>query len=192
MNYRPCPIPKRPWNRTLTRSRWKSITTAITRLTWTISTKPSPATLRWRPNHWRRSSATSRPCRTTSAARCATTAAAIGTIRSSGRFSRPRPAARRPASSATPSKHVRLVRRFSGEVRGGGHRAFRQRLGMARLQRREAGNRFHRQPGQSAHGQGHLRRRRQAVSRRGCLGARVLPEIPEQARGLSQGGVERD
>ena len=59
--------------------------------------------------------------------------------------------------------HVRFVCRFPGEVRGGGHRPFRQRLGLARLQRRQAGNRFHRQPGQSAHGQGRRRLRRQAA-----------------------------
>src|SRR6185436_5953405 len=32
-----------PWNRTSTRPRWKSITGVTTRLTWTTSTRPSPA-----------------------------------------------------------------------------------------------------------------------------------------------------
>src|ERR1017187_4090001 len=71
-------------------------------------------------------------------------------------------------------------------------RAERERLGLARLPRRQTRNRFHRQPGQSAHGQGHRRLRRQTDSRRGRLGTCLLPQIPEQARRLSQGDLECD
>ena len=39
-------------------------------------------------------------------------------------------------------QRVRVVRGFSGEVRGGGHRTFRQRLGVACLERRQTGDRL--------------------------------------------------
>ena len=48
------------------------------------------------------------------------------------------------------------------------------------------------QPGQSPHGQGDCRLRRQAGFRRRCLGTRLLFEISEPARGLFEGVLERD
>ena len=81
---------------------------------------------------------------------------------------------------------------FQAKFEAAGTRPFRQRLGLARFQRRQAGNRFHRQPGQSAHGQGRGRLRRQTDPRRGRLGTCLLPEISEQTRRLFEGHLERD
>src|SRR5947207_464521 len=63
-------------------------------------------------------------------------------------------------------------------------------LGMARGQQRQARDRFHRESGLSADGQSRRGRRRHADPRRRCLGTCLLPEIPEQARGLFEGVLE--
>ena len=91
---------------------------------------------------------TSTPCRRTSAPLCATTAAATSITRCSGRSWARARAARRPARSATPSRHVRQLRHLQGAVRRSRRQALRQRLGLADRRRRQADDREHRQPGQ--------------------------------------------
>ena len=63
--------------------------------------------------------------------------------------------------------------------------ALRQRLGVADRRRRQAGDREHRQPGQPDDG------RQEAHLRRGRVGARLLPEVPEPPPRLPRGVVER-
>ncbi|CAA9508031.1 MAG: Superoxide dismutase [Mn], partial [uncultured Solirubrobacteraceae bacterium] len=80
---------------------------------------------------------------------------------------------------------LRLLRRLQGEVRGGGRRPVRLRLGMARSRRRPAGHHQHAEPGQPRV------QRPDPAARQRRLGARVLPELPEPPPGLPQGVVER-
>ena len=55
----------------------------------------------------------------------------------------------------------------------------------------EAGNLLHGESRQPSHGQSRRRLRRNADPRLRCLGARLLPQIPKQARRLSEGLLER-
>ena len=80
---------------------------------------------------------------------------------------------------------VRLVCRFQDEIRGGRSGPVRLGLGLAHRQGRQAGDRIHAQPGQSADG------RRKSDPRPGRLGACLLPEISKPPPGLHRGVVER-
>ena len=71
-----------------------------------------------------------------------------------------------------------------GEVRGSRRRPVRLGLGLARARRRLARGHEHAQPGQPA------QRRQDPAARQRRLGARLLPEVPEQAPGLPEGLVE--
>ncbi len=74
---------------------------------------------------------------------------------------------------------------FKDQMNKAGGGAVRQRLGLARRGRRQAGRREHRQPGQPAlDGKTPDPRHRR-------LGARLLPEVPEPPRRLPRGVVER-
>ena len=64
-------------------------------------------------------------------------------------------------------------------------RPLRQRLGVARGQRRQARDHQHAEPGQPADG------RQEGHPRRGRLGARLLPEVPEPPRRLPRRVLER-
>jgi hypothetical protein len=70
---------------------------------------------------------------------------------------------------------IRKLRHVQGAVREGGHDAVRQRLGVAPRRRRQARDREHGEPGQSADG------REETYSRPRRVGARVLSQIPESA-----------
>ena len=72
-------------------------------------------------------------------------------------------------------ERLRQLRRFQKAVRRKNRRAVRLRLGLAGLERRQALHRHHPQPGQPHH-RGQVSRPRQ---RR--VGARLLPQVPEQA-----------
>jgi hypothetical protein len=74
---------------------------------------------------------------------------------------------------------------FKQKLTSGRHRPVRQRLGLARRGGRRARRVRHAEPGQPAH-EGTC-----SDPRRRCLGARVLPEVPEQAPRLRAGLVER-
>ena len=74
---------------------------------------------------------------------------------------------------------------LQGEDQGSRPRPLRQRLVLARLQRRQAGDHQHGQPGQPADAGG-----RDAVARRGRVGTRLLSALPEQARRLPRRLVE--
>ncbi|CAA9544911.1 MAG: Superoxide dismutase [Mn], partial [uncultured Thermomicrobiales bacterium] len=74
----------------------------------------------------------------------------------------------------------RLLRRPEGGRRQGRGRPLRLRLGLGRPRRRRQTRRHqHPEPGQPPDG-----RLRYPRPRGGCLGARLLPEVPEQAPGL--------
>ena len=82
-------------------------------------------------------------------------------------------------------RQVRLLRRLQGEVQGGRRRPVRLRLGLARRRRlRRRRPRQDRQPGHPA------LRRQDAAARHRRLGARLLPQVPEQAPRLHRGVVE--
>ena len=72
--------------------------------------------------------------------------------------------------------HVRRLRRLQGQDQGTRPEPLRQRLVVARLLRRQAANHQHAQPGQPADAGPH------ADPRRGRVGARLLPALPEPAR----------
>ncbi|CAA9476530.1 MAG: Superoxide dismutase [Mn], partial [uncultured Solirubrobacteraceae bacterium] len=79
---------------------------------------------------------------------------------------------------------VRLLRRLQGHVRGRRCRPVRLGLGLARPRRRQARRHEHAQSGQPDQlGPDPAARQRR-------LGARVLPEVPEQAPRLPEGLVE--
>ncbi len=80
---------------------------------------------------------------------------------------------------------LRLVRRLQGEGQGDRRQPVRVRLGVARPRRLRPRGRRHRQPGQPD------LRGPDAAARRRRLGARVLPQVPEQAPGLHRRVVER-
>ncbi|CAA9409722.1 MAG: Superoxide dismutase [Mn], partial [uncultured Phycisphaerae bacterium] len=80
---------------------------------------------------------------------------------------------------------LRVVRRVQDEVRGRGQDPLRLRLGVAGEEGRQGRGDEHGQPGQPADGRG------VPGDRAGRVGARVLPEVPEQAAGLRGRVVER-
>ena len=80
---------------------------------------------------------------------------------------------------------VRLVLRLPGEAQGNRRQPVRLRLVVARARRLGPGDRRQRQPGQPD------LRRQDAAARRRRVGARLLPEVPEQAPRLHRRLVER-
>ena len=76
-------------------------------------------------------------------------------------------------------------RNVQGAVCQGRDHPVRQRLGLADRRRRQAGDREHGQPGQSADGG------QEAAPRPRRLGARLLPEVPESPSRLHRCLVER-
>ena len=80
---------------------------------------------------------------------------------------------------------VRVVRRVQGGVQERRGSAVRLRLGVAGPRRLRAEDHIHGEPGLAG------LRRPDAAPRRGRLGARLLPEVPEQAPGLPRRLLER-
>ena len=80
---------------------------------------------------------------------------------------------------------LRLLRDFKAKVKATGVGPVRLRLVVARARRRRPGGRRQRQPGQPD------LRRQDAAARRGRVGARLLPEVPEPPPRLPRRVVER-
>ena len=82
-------------------------------------------------------------------------------------------------------RRLRLVRRLQGEVQGRRREPVRLRLGVARARRLRPRGHEHAEPGHPALG------RPDAAAGRRRVGARVLPQVPEQAPGLPGRVLER-
>ncbi len=91
-----------------------------------------------------------------------------------------------PAKSRPRSRQTSATSKASKTLQRNHRQAVRLRLGLAHLRRRQAEDRHHRQSGQPplAGPLPHPRQRR--------LGARLLPEVPEQAPRLPRRLVERE
>ena len=123
---------------------------------------------------------------TTSAGRCATTAAATSTTRLFWESLSPDGGGEPDGDLADGDQlGVRLVLRLPGQDQGDRHRPVRLRLGVAGPRRQRPRRRRHAEPGQPDH------RRQDAAARNRRLGARLLPEVPEQAPRLHRRDLER-
>ena len=83
------------------------------------------------------------------------------------------------------TEHLRLLRRLQGRVQSGRHRPLRLRLGLAGQRLLRPRGRLDPEPGHAALG------RLLAAARRRRLGARLLPEVPEQTSRLPRRVLER-
>src|SRR5581483_8528285 len=82
-------------------------------------------------------------------------------------------------------RRLRVLRLVQGGVQERGRQPLRLGLGLARPRRLGAGGRLDREPGLADLG------RPDAAARRGRVGARLLPQVPEPAPGLHRRVVER-
>ena len=81
---------------------------------------------------------------------------------------------------------LRRSRRLEGEGQCGGRGPFRKRLGLVdQEQSWQTRSHFHPEPGQPVDGRQHAR------PRRGCVGTRLLSQLPKPPARLPQGLVER-
>ena len=127
-----------------------------------------------------------RAARPTSRARSATTPAATPTTRFFWQIMGPDGGGEPAGDLADGDRRgVRLVRRVQGGVQERRHRPVRLRLGVARPRRLRARGDLDAEPGLAG------LRRPDAAARRRRLGARLLPEVPEQAPGLPRRVLER-